>query len=168
LAITATLPAQVPAQNIFPTAGFGVTFTNVKSPIDVGARGIGIQFYVKSDVAVSLQLQMGDIWTDPDSGSCTTTNSAAVENVCYNYPTAICTVPADTTTWSLCRVFFSSANGIPAFARQNWGNLGAGEPVDSGAATLFQITPPLTPAGLAPITYHISIDDISFIPAPTP
>jgi hypothetical protein len=159
LAVSGTIPPQIPAQNVYPVAGLGWDFQGDGTSIDGGARGAGIQFYAKSPVAQALQVEVGDIWTDPSYPNCTTRAASDVVNACFDFPEAICNLQPG--TWTLCRFFWSD------FKRPDFGNAGAFLPVDENGITRVQIAPPLTPAGAAPRSFQYAVDDASFIPTGT-
>jgi hypothetical protein len=159
LAVSGAMPAQVPAQSIYPAAGLGLTFTTVKAPIDAGARGTGIQFFASNSATTALSLEVAtvDVRTDAEFPICSTSNSPSVVDRCFNNPQAICIVPPN-SIWTLCRFFWAD------FVRADFGSAGTGLPVDSHAITAIEFRPPSTPAGAATRAFQFAIDDISFVP----
>jgi len=159
LAVSGTMSAQVPEQSIFPAAALGFTFTAGNAPIDAGARGSGIQFFVSNSTTTALSIGVSalDVRTDAEFPICSTSDAPTVVDRCYDYPQATCVVPPN-NVWTLCRFFWAD------FVRPNWGNAGAGLPVDSHAITAIQFLPAATPPGAATRPFQFAVDDVSFVP----
>jgi hypothetical protein len=165
LTVSGTLPPQNPAQNIFPFAGLGWNFRPGATAFNASSRGGGFQFYARSQYAVSLTIQVGDIWTDPTYTNCSTVGGASAVNVCYQYPTNLdssdqltgCNLPAG-NGWTLCRFRWSD------FKRPKWGNAGDHLPLDPSNITVIEASVP-TPAAATPaVNFAFSLDDVSFVP----
>jgi hypothetical protein len=157
LAVTLTVPAEDPPNNVFPGAGLGIVLTPNQTSLNVAVRGSGIQFQVRSTRPVVLRMLAMDIWTDQPFMNCSESTASNVVHRCYQYPQTTCTVPV-ADVWTQCRAPWS------AFKRPLWGNMGDNLPLDTSAMTNFQILAPPTPMGTATQTWVYAVDDVAFTP----
>jgi hypothetical protein len=155
LAVSGTIPPR--SSTATPVSGLGFNFLDKNVSINGAARGEGFQFYAKSATAGTLQVQVLDIWTDAAYPNCSTSRTASVVNRCYNFPMSTCTLQAD--TWTLCRFLWTDLR------RADWGNQGAGLPLDANVITGIQINVPPTPQGSPTQAFQFAVDDVSFLPA---
>jgi hypothetical protein len=156
LAISGIEP--VPSTDVSVQGTLGWTFTDLRVPFNLAAIGSGVDVWVKSAYAVTLEIAVLDVWTDPSFPNCSTSLSAAVVDRCYNWPTATCNISSP-ETWTECTLPWSF------FVRQDWGNLGAGIGVDASQALGMQINvPPTSIDSLSAIPFDFAVDDVAFIP----
>ena len=158
LAIMGTVPPENPATNLTTGAGLAFNLTANGAPLDVGARGSGLQFQAKSAQAIVLKIKAVDTWTNETFPNCSTDPASTVVHRCYQYPQATCSVPGG-NVWISCRFAWSD------FKRPVWGTLGDNLPLDPTAMTDAQFQTPTVPMGAAPLTYSFAIDDVAFVPA---
>jgi hypothetical protein len=148
----------VPTTNVNPVSSLGWTFTSAASAIDGTQSGTGIDIWIKSASAATIQVYIRDVETDATFGTCTTTNSSTATNVCYNYPEYDCSITT-VNTWTEFQIPWSS------FVRQNWGNRGAGNEVDPTQITGMEVHVPATSmSSTGPIAFDFAVDDVSFLP----
>lgn len=154
LQVSGLLPETDSETNTYPTAALGITFTDAATAVNLDSRGRGIEFYIKSSTELEVNVQIADIWTDIKYSNCSTASSSSVTHACYDYPAATCTVEED---WTLCRVLWTN------LTRPDWGNLGAGMPLDAENATFILVNPLATPYGDPTHEFSYAIDDVRFV-----
>jgi hypothetical protein len=157
LAVTGTVPPENPAMNLTTGAGLAFNLTATGAPLNVAARGSGIQFRAKSAQAIMLKVKTVDIWTNETFPNCSMDPASTVVHRCFQYPVATCNVPGG-NVWMLCRFVWSD------FKRPVWGTMGDNLPLDASAMTDAQFQTPTVPMGAAPLTYSFAIDDVAFVP----
>ncbi len=157
LRVTGTVPPQNPVANLYPIAGLGWNFLNPKGSFDASATGKGIDLWVESAAAVTLQINLADVSTDISFSTCSTSTSPSIVNACYDYPLATCSIPGG-SIWTECHLLWTD------FVRPDFGNAGAGLAVDPTQVTFVQINPvpTLADAG-ATASFDFAVDDVSFI-----
>jgi hypothetical protein len=147
----------IPTTNVYPLGALGWTFTPTKTAFNAAAIGSGMDLWIRSASAGTIQVYLADVWTDPTFGNCSTASTAV--DLCYNYPEHDCVVAAP-GVWTECTIPWAS------FVRLNYGtNLGAGTEVDATQVSQVQINVPSTSlSSLAPVVYDFAVDDVRFTP----
>jgi hypothetical protein len=143
--------------NLFTGAGLAFTLAWGGGPLNVAARGSGLQFHAKSTQPITLQIHAVDIWTSDWFTNCSMSTESTVVHRCFQYARNTCTVPGG-NVWTQCRFSWSDFN------RPVWGTMGDNLPLDSSSMTDLQFQVPVVPNGVAPLTYSFAIDDVAFVP----
>jgi hypothetical protein len=144
--------------NTYPLGALAWTFTSTTTAFNAYAMGSGIDIWINSAYAGTIQLFVEDVWTTPAFGYCSTDMSAP--DLCYNFPEHDChiTTPG---VWTEFKIPWAS------FVRQDYGTnpLSRGAEVDATQAVQMQINVPATSYSSAgPITYQFAVDDVSYLP----
>jgi hypothetical protein len=147
-----------PTTNVYPLAALAWTFTSTTTAFNASAMGSGIDIWIKSAYAGTIQVLVEDVWTTPAFGFCSTDMSAP--DLCYNFPEHDCNITTP-GVWTEFLIPWTS------FVRQNYGTntLSAGMPLDPTQVVQMQINvPPTSISSVSAVTYNFAVDDVRYTP----
>jgi hypothetical protein len=149
-----------PVTNVFPLGALGRTYTSTTSAFHASAMGSGIDIWIKSVYAGTIQVLVADVWTSPQFGFCSTDELTAPD-LCYNFPEHDCNITTP-GVWTEFQIPWTS------FVRQDYGGgnpLSAGMPLDPTLAVQMQINVPSTSmSSPGALTYNFAVDDVRYLP----